>query len=387
MPDLKLAVADCTDSDHWRWVLTDAHGTVLADHAVALDRTDPHYPALYDLPGYLKHRAAPDNRRADERRLLQEFGEWLGGMVLGRSIGDAIIGQRLPPIVVRVVIPPSAEPLLVLPLELAHAGGKPIGLQGACLVFEVAGDAPARAAPVDQELRILALFSLPPTDSPLNLRRERQMLQDLVRRLTGASGRSIALRVMQYGVTRNSLKAVLTSGSGWDIIHFSGHGLPGSLQLENPDGTPDTISSNDTVDLLRQAGHRLKLVVLSACHSAAANVEQTLTWLGIDPHAVRRDPSASPATGGDATANAPMMARALVGALGCAVVGMRYAVEDEFAAAFVEALYAGLFERQQPLPRAAQLALAAALELGAAAAVAPALSWATPVLFGKAQPT
>src|SRR5215469_17038879 len=268
---LRLEIAEFTDANHWRWRLTDEGGAFLADHPVALDPTDPKYPALFDLPAYLRHYAAPDKLDEDERRLLQEVGAWIGETVLSHSIGEKILGHSFPPIVVRVVVPEQAEQLLVMPLEIAHARGKPLALQGVSLVFEVPGTAPPKAAPIGERLRLLALFSLPPAGNPLNLRRERQMLQTLVRRLTRAAGLAVELRVLQYGVTRKSLVDALQEEDGWDVLHFSGHGMPGSLILETPEGRLDPISSDDVAELLRQSGRRLKLVVLSACLSAATN--------------------------------------------------------------------------------------------------------------------
>jgi hypothetical protein len=276
---LRLEVAEFTDANHWRWRLKDADGAFLADHTVALDSTDPRYQALFDLPAYLSHYSAPDTRDADERRLLQEVGAWIGETVLGCGIGEKILGHGFPPIVVRVVVPERAEQLLVMPLEIAHARGKPLALQGGSFVFEAPfpnpDTAPPKAAPIGDRLRVLALFSLPPSGSPLNLRRERQMLQALVRRLTRTAGLAIELRVLQYGVTRKSLLDALQEGDGWDVVHFSGHGLPGSLILERPEGRLDPISSDDVAELLRQSGQRLKLVVLSACLSAATSIQQT----------------------------------------------------------------------------------------------------------------
>jgi CHAT domain-containing protein len=85
--------------------------------------------------------------------------------------------------------------------------------------------------------------------------------------------------VLQYGVTRDTLREALEDGEGWDVIHFSGHGLPGALVLETPDGQSDLITSAGVNDLLRPASQRLKLVTLSACLSAAASIEQALTWM------------------------------------------------------------------------------------------------------------
>jgi CHAT domain len=378
---LRLEIAEFADANHWRWRLTDDGGAFLADHKVALDPTHSRYQALFDLPGYLRHYAAPDKRDEDERRLLQEVGAWIGETVLGPVIGEKILAHGFPPIVVRVVVPEQAEQLLVMPLEIAHAGGKPLALQGVSLVFDAPGIAPPKAAPIGDRLRLLALFSLPPAGSPLNLRRERQMLQALMRRLASAAGLAVELRVLQYGVTRDSLRDALQEGDGWDVVHFSGHGMPGSLVLETPEGRPDLISSDDVAQLLRQSGRRLKLVVLSACLSAATSIEQTLSWLGLAE--ARRD-AVTAREPSDAIEQAPKaaptVARALVNSLDCGVVAMRYAVGDEFAMELARSLFDGLFRQRQNLPSAIQGALTAAL--GPNGAAAGALSVATPALFG-----
>jgi hypothetical protein len=93
-PALRLEVADFTDPDNWRWVLKDHGGAFLADHPVALDRTNPNYMGLLDLPGYLQRHVAPDTRNVDQRRLIGELGAWMGEQVLGRSIGEALLARE-----------------------------------------------------------------------------------------------------------------------------------------------------------------------------------------------------------------------------------------------------------------------------------------------------
>jgi tetratricopeptide (TPR) repeat protein len=67
-------------------------------------------------------------------------------------------------------------------------------------------------------------------------------------------------------------------------------------------------------------------------------------------------------------------------AFDCAVVAMRYAVEDEFAMVLAGALYDGLFRQRQSLPRATQRALTIAMhDSGCRAGT---LSLITPALFG-----
>jgi hypothetical protein len=280
-------------------------------------------------------------------------------------------------------VPPAAERLLSLPLEIARRALSEDALTraGICFVFETTGDGPPDADPIGERLRILALFSLPPTGSPLNLRRERQMLRRRVRDLSGARGLAVDLHVLQYGVTRERLRDVLEQGEGWDVIHFSGHGTRGALVLEQPDGRPDEVTATDLARLLRQSGGRLKLVILSACLSAATSIDQTLTWLGIAPDTVAQHGSLSNSAQPETVQAMPTVARALTEAHGCAVLGMRYAVEDEFAIRLADGLYDRLLRQQQPLPQAIRLALNS-IAGDAGTIQRSALSLSAPALFG-----
>jgi len=382
-----LQGVDYRDVNHWRWVLEDAHGKFLADHSVALDPAHPLYPALLDLRAYLAHYASPDHRTADETRLLQEIGAWLGEQVLGK-VGLAILKYGTP-VTVRVLLPPEAEALLQRPLELAHANGQPLALQDVSLVFEVVGEnPPVRPKPMGNRLRMLAVFSLPTDASALALRRERYELKKRMERIAQTHGLAVELRVLQYGATRQALREALEEGEGWDVIHLSGHGLAGAFALERADGSRDLILSRDLHKLLRPARGRIKLVTLSSCFSAAAaTVEQTLRLLGIQPTAAAGPAqpvadAAELATAPAAVQPLPAMARALVQDLDCAVLAMRYPVGDDFALRYCGELYEHLLGRGQLLPRAAQTALMDALG-GADGLGSPPLSVATPALFGR----
>ena len=248
--------------------------------------------------------------------------------------------------------------------------GQPLALQDVTLIFEVPGETPSvKHVPVGERLRILAVFSLPVDANALNLRQERYELARTIRAI-GQQGLAIDLRVLQYGVTRDSLKQVLEEGDGWDVVHFSGHGLEAHLVLEKADGTVDLVPSNELVKLLRPARGRLKWVTLSACLSAAATVEETLAWLGVEP---KPGPTLAAKTGELQT-----VARALVQSLDCAVLAMRYPVGDQFAIDLGRGLFEGVLEKKQSLARALQVTLpevADGPDVNAAAV-------ATPTLFG-----
>jgi tetratricopeptide (TPR) repeat protein len=376
MAELRLRVEGFQDAEHWRWLLQDSQGKFVADHRVALDTTESEYQGFVDLAGFLRDRAVPDRRLASEAELVDRVGGWVGKQVLGEAVGRAIVAES--PVVVRVALPVDADVLLYRPLELAHVDGQPLAVQDVSLVFEVDGEALGAAKqPIGERLRMLAVFSLPTGGTALALRRERYSLTQLVRQIAGSYGRAIELHVLQYGVTRERLRDALRDGRGWDVVHFSGHGLVDGLVLERADGTADLVRTPDLVGLLRPARQRLKLVTLSSCLSAAGTTVAARRALSLGVPDQLEDEANKAAT----QAPLPGLARELVRQLDCAVLAMRYSVIDDFAIALDEQLYEGLFGRDQKLARAVQLALPEAA--GEAPTVgAPAISTATPALFG-----
>jgi hypothetical protein len=438
--ELWLTAAEVTDLARWRWRLTDAAGTFLAGHEVRLETSCSEFEAFTDLQHYLRWSTTPDaeRRAADEGRVIAGLGAWIGEQVFG-PVADALADAR--PATVRVVVPPQARWLAFRPLELAHAGGRPLALQDVTLVMEMSDDAtgvaPAGIAtagstaagngklPVGERLRVLGLFSLPEGGTALNLRRERHSLVRLVKEIE-AGGRAADVRVLQYGATRERLRDVLEEAAGWDIIHISGHGAPGELLLETADGGQDRVSAAELCDLLDRAGQRVKLVTVAACWSAALTAAQQRRLLGLPvpgERPVSRDDDDGPATTSPAQAGIAesgpaesrlgysaatgALAAELASRLSCAVLAMRYPVDDDFAIALTGKVYDLLARQGQPLPRALGIALrdllgdaggagpAAAVPgggpgaaPGAASSAArnggrfPALSVAVPALFG-----
>jgi len=377
---LFLRVKDFHTPNAFRWVLEDEAGGFIADHTVRLDPADDEYRALFNLPEYFDYITGLDASLGRRGRLLSEIGEWVGHRLLG-DLRNRLAQEA--PVVVHIVIPPIADALLALPLEIAYVDGAPLALQNVGFAFEIEGEGFSERATVSsiESVRMLAIFSVPPSSSPLNLRRERQLLRMLVRELRGASSRDVELHVLQYGTTRESVRAALMQGKGWDVIHFSGHGSPGSLILERTDGSPDPVSSVEVAQILRASRVRPKLVMLSACLTAATSVQQALNYLNID----YPDSETLPTTfaGGTELASTSV-ARVLVQQLRCAVVAMRYPVEDDFAMAFSAALYKHLFIDEQTLADAVSSALQSGID---SAASADAVSIAAPVLFGRAART
>jgi hypothetical protein len=201
-----------------------------------------------------------------------------------------------------------------------------LAASGVTLVIEP----PAESAEYDKidgaALRVLGLFSLPDDTTPLSLRRERYSLVKLIESIA-ADGRAVEPEVLQYGVTREQLAQTLQRGGGWDIIHISGHGSPGELMLERPDGTSDPVRADELIELLGPARERVKLVTVSSCWSAAPTEAELSRLLGL-PVTARHQGRTRVSDGGRASG---ALATDLAQRLGCAVLAMRYSVSDDFA--------------------------------------------------------
>jgi hypothetical protein len=380
---LRLEVREFLDLTRWRWVLIDSRGSSVADHEVRLDASRWEYEAFGDLSGYLRWHCAPDRWAEDEARIVGAVSAWIGSDVLGSDVSAALAARR--PAAVRVVVPPEAAELLYRPLELAHVHGQSLAVQDVTLVMEIDGTA-ADTGPVGERLRVLGLFSLPEGGRALNLRRERVELVRLVRAIA-ASGKAADVRVLQYGVTRDRLCEVLEEVEGWDIVHVSGHGRPGSLTLETASGAPDRVTAPELAGMLEATRERLKLVTVAACWSAAVLAAQERRLLDLlVPDQDRQDDSAEPASG-DSSPSSGVLATEIARRLGCAVLAMRFPVDDDFAIALSGELYDLLAEQGKPLPRAVGMALRklsvpAGGETAAGDGPFSALSIGTPAIFG-----
>jgi hypothetical protein len=371
---LLLAVVDVAGPDRWRWLLTDEDtGAALADHTVQVDRGTAEWAGFTDLYGWVKVNADPDPARriASESALVDRIGRWITTTLLGEPVVAAIAGEA--PTTVRVQVPDELDLLRLRPLELAHHNGAPLAASGeVTFVYQLTDTVSAQRAGTAEQgrVRMVAVFSQPDRTSMLALRRERYALTRLVRQLAATTRRAIDLEVLQYGVTRAILADRVAAEGGCDLLHISAHGSSDALLLEKPDGTPDPVSTDDLIKLLKPVRRRVKLAVVSACESAAATLAETLHWLNIDT-AAGDEADVQPAVG---------LARRIGLDLGCAVVAMRYPVVDEFAIGLAEHLYHNLFQQRLSVDVATRQAIAAAVGT-APSPIRPPVSAATPALL------
>ena len=375
MNRLKLQANDFESLTRWTWILTEPSGHVLAEHRVRIDPGCWQYQALFDLDHYVRSHSSLIRRAEQEAEIVYAVGTWIGENLLG-TIAPALVSSG--PAVVRVEIPPEATQLAFLPLELCYYGAQPLALQDVTLVMCPAPPNSTNDSGVaGDSIRILGLFSLPTGTRPLHLRKERRMFLNLFERLRD-TGKRIDVEVLQYGVTRDRLSEVLAEGDGWDLVHISGHGVPGELILEREDGSPDPITAVDLAKILEATRERLKLVVVSACFSAALTTatQRELTGLA--------QPQESASDGGavENTAVVTALVLGLISSLNCAILAMRYPVNDDFAMSLASKLYKSLIADSLTLPKALNDALSDTVS-EQPDNYFPVLSVATPALFGR----
>ncbi len=347
---LRLTLTDYLDPTRWRWVLSDAKGGFLADHTVQLDPSTREYQGFVELTGYLNfyHEAYPPERQ------LEDLGDWIGAQVFGGLRAKLWQHCLKPARPVQVLVPQSAQDLLFRPFELARFENKQTFRKaGIRFIYQREGvETPAGdKLPAETKLRILAVFSLPVSQNPLNLRRERYGLQRFVRELNQTQGRAVELLVLQYGATRETLEDTLQDGDGWDIVHLSGHGDKGELLLEDDRGGTDSIGAEELGDWLAPSAERLKLLILDTCYSGAGSHAAARVQLGLDRVQVRETGAEGEPLAQTARTVLPSLAQNLAERLDCAALAMRYPVGDDFACELMLSLYDKLLDRNRPLLR------------------------------------
>jgi hypothetical protein len=162
-------------------------------------------------------------------------------------------------------------------------------------------------------LKILAAVAAPDEtrtpNPPLDVEAEMQAVLEAVDEVAGHPQAQVRiLEVASLAQIREALRR-----DAFHVLHLSAHGSSESVELEDEDGNPVTVTADDLKAALRQAGVPLPLVVLSSC------------------------------SGGSAAAQA--MAASLVGRGADRVIAMLAPVTDRYATELARRLYQELAAR------------------------------------------
>jgi tetratricopeptide (TPR) repeat protein len=124
-----------------------------------------------------------------------------------------------------------------------------------------------RPASLGGPLRILVAISAPDSNGSgaLDYQRELRNVLDAVR---NARGDEAIVRIVPFatvGAIRTALEREPVH-----VLHLSGHGTPGSIQLEDEHGQARQVSADQFVDEAIPPGHMPAVIALSACHTDVA---------------------------------------------------------------------------------------------------------------------
>jgi len=339
-------------SDDLRLVITlhraslmDAAGKELASTSVE----EPLERRVDDLMWRLG-RARRGGSSAEVGYRLRLVGEALGEVFCAGLVGAALSGKVAGGRHVRIGVRADDPLLRDLPWEACIVPGRirPLALETAVDIYREVPGGYAETANLRAPLRVLVVIAAPDGGPPLNLHAEIERIHYVLRsQLRVADSR---IRVVSPGTLAALRDAV--SEEPFHIVHLSCHGLPGSVLLEDEEGSPVQVSAAD----LAAALGGVNMVVLAGCHTAV---------------------------GGE---NLPALARDLVAAGIPAVVAMAGPVSDDFSPRLAEHLYRGLAASQEPEPLAVLSAARRDIEAARLASTADGrdtelVEWATPVLF------
>ncbi|MEM8814349.1 MAG: tetratricopeptide repeat protein [Pseudomonadota bacterium] len=313
------------------------------------------------LPITSRMQADEQARRRDQD--LTRLGETLGKALLPGAVGSELAaaidragveGEQL-----RLVFEASPA-LLALPFEAAHLpDGRVAALEPGVQVLRCqSGVNGPEVIPQAGPLRILVAVGAPDEGQTENVvldyERELQTILDVMdhaRRYGNAE-----VKILEVGHPEEIRRALLERS--YHVLHVSGHGRAGVIELEDEDGRAVEVTPKALADAIRASNRPFPLIFLAACLSGVGDSDTTSFAQGLLGQGV------------------PM------------VLAMQTSVSDWYATRLAGAFYNTLSRMETPLASRA-LALARldieherreALTRGEQAA-GLAAEWATPALF------
>ena len=124
---------------------------------------------------------------------------------------------------------------------------------------------PAPAAP--GPLRILIAISAPLAGGGQVLDYERE-LRNVIAAVRGARQSHVRVRVVHFATTAEINAALLQEPV--HVLHLTGHGAPGLLELEDEDGNARKVTADQFVTEAVPPGRMPPVIALAACHTDAA---------------------------------------------------------------------------------------------------------------------
>jgi tetratricopeptide (TPR) repeat protein len=224
-------------------------------------------------------RGPEEAAHATLSQALVELGDELGAVLFQGAIGTAL-RSRLNDVSASdsldLCFEASDPRLLALPFEAARLDGQPPALRsGVRVLRRVEGAKPARIVAVAAPLKILVAIGAPDEgktkNSVLDLENELQgVLDALSERM---QQRNADVRILEVG-SPDQIEQALTRDE-YHVLHLSGHGGKGAIELEDEDGAPVRVTARQLVESFVHAERTVPLVFLSSCYGGSSSDDTT----------------------------------------------------------------------------------------------------------------
>jgi len=302
-------------------------------HGAGLEVSGPHggvTPALAEaMRGLRAGRARLTGVRGEDLADVLPPGVLATPAAVGRLLAGALIPEAVAAALGEVVTDAQHRwvpvrlgidvrgPLQALPWEaLALPGaGTPLALHPLLTVYRL-GEGRAGAPVLGGPLRVVIAISAPLAGGGGVLDYERE-LRNMLAAVRGARQGQARVRIVHFATT-GEIRAALAAEPA-HVLHLSGHGRPGAIELEDADGNGRVLDAAQFVAEAIPPGAMPPVIALSACHTDAATA-----------------------------AGDPSFAAGLIGLGASAVIGTETAVTDVYATRVFARIYEELAHAEVP---------------------------------------
>jgi hypothetical protein len=213
---------------------------------------------------------------------LSELGQRVGRFLFADPVGPALASVvDEPGTTADLCIETSPGTLIELPFEAAllDSGQAPALAPGVRFWRRMAGVPAATPPPAPGPLKVLVAVGAPDEGQtpnvPLDVENEMGSILDAVTQAVRDERAQVRfLEIANADAIRDALTA-----DDYHVLHLSGHGGPGSIELEDEDGQAVPVSAAELIDAFRASGKAVPLVFVSSCHSGGES-----TSLAADLH-------------------------------------------------------------------------------------------------------
>ena len=202
---------------------------------------------------------------------LRKLGQALGAVLFPEEVDSALRGLLDKAATtgrqIEFVVETGEADLLSIPFEAASlSDGRVPALEAGLHMRRHYTAAKAEQQPQPGPLKVLVAVGAPDEgttqSSVLDSERELQTILDAVEdaREHGAA----YVRILEVGSLDEIRKELRRQP--YHVLHLSGHGHAGVLELETEDGEPDRVTGKQIAEVIRDSGQTAPLVFLAACH-------------------------------------------------------------------------------------------------------------------------